>query len=71
MLSAESNVSDLRIVGPNGIPVEGSTVSFSCPQGLELVGPISAICSQNGEWEPDLEGVICTTQGLRGYCTLS
>ena len=39
----------------NIIPVEGSTISFSCPPGLELVGPN---CIENGEWGPDLSGMI-------------
>ena len=35
------------------IPVEGTTISFSCPPGLVLIGPNSATCTEDGEWEPD------------------
>ena len=47
------------IVEIDDIPVEGSTIRFSCPPGLELVGPNSAICTENGEWGPDLSGFMC------------
>ena len=42
------------------IPVEGTTVWFSCPPGLVVNGPDSATCMENGEWEPDPSGVMCT-----------
>ena len=41
-------------------PVEGMTISFVCPFGLKLVGPDSATCGENGEWEPNLKGLMCT-----------
>ena len=59
LLSAESNISVSTIVGYNGFSVEGSTVSFNCPSELELIGPHSAKCTENGEWEPDLKGIMC------------
>ena len=68
LLSAESNVSVSTIVGYNGFPVESSTVSFSCPPGLELIGSISAKCTENGEWEFDLSQLMCNSEG---YHTLS
>ena len=61
LLSAESNVS-VSIVGPdNGFPVKGSTASFSCPLGWSLIGSHSesAKCTENGEWEFDLDQIIC------------
>ena len=48
-----------RVVGYNDVPVEGSTIRFSCLAGLELTGPNSATCTGNGEWEPDPSGVMC------------
>ena len=42
------------------IPVEGSTITFSCPLGLVLSGSNSATCTENGEWEPDPTQLICT-----------
>ena len=49
-----------RVVGYDDlIPVEGSTVRFSCPPGLELIGPDSATCTGNGEWGPDPRGIMC------------
>ena len=43
------------------IPVEGTTIMFSCPPGLVLIGfsSNSATCTENGEWEPDPSGVTC------------
>ena len=41
------------------VPLEGSTVTFSCPPGWELVGPNSATCTKNGEWGPDPSGIMC------------
>jgi hypothetical protein len=59
LLPAESNVSVSIIEGYNGFPIESSTVRFSCPSGLELIGPHSAKCTENGEWEPDLTEIRC------------
>ena len=41
------------------IPVEGSTVTFSCPPGFELIGSDTATCTENGIWEPDPSRLIC------------
>ena len=43
--------------------LEGGTIRFSCPPGLELIGPELATCSENGEWEPDPSGLICNDSG--------
>ena len=37
----------------------GSTIRFSCPPGLVLIGPNSVICTESGEWEPDPSGLMC------------
>ena len=55
-----SNYSLPSVVGYDDIvPVEGSTVSFTCPPGLALTGPNSATCTGNGEWEPDPREIMC------------
>ena len=41
------------------LPVEGSTITFSCLPGLVLTGPSSATCAGNGEWEPDPSHLMC------------
>ena len=47
------------ILDDHGLPIEGSTVRFSCPPGQVLMGPNSLICTGNGVWEPDPSGLIC------------
>ena len=58
-MSEDSNVSVSMIEGYSGFPVEGSTVRFSCPSGLDLIGPHSAKCTGNGEWKSDLTEITC------------
>ena len=48
-----------RIENQIDLPLEGSTITFSCPPGLVLTGPNSAICTRNGEWEPDFRNLQC------------
>ena len=47
------------------LPVEGSTIMFSCPPGMDLIGSNSATCMENGEWEPDPSGLMCNDS--KGY----
>ena len=42
--------------------VEGSTVTFHCLPGAVLHGINSSICVENGEWEPALKEVKCSSQ---------
>ena len=51
----------LRITGYHNPPLEGATVTFSCPPGKILTGPNRTTCMGNGEWEPDprIEGIKC------------
>ena len=67
LLSKFSNDSVPRIEGYDGLQTEGSTISFSCPPGLELIGPNLAVCRDNGEWEPklNLSGLMCNDS--KGY----
>ena len=53
------NNSTLRIEESEVLPVEGNTVTFSCPPGLALTGPNSSVCNENGEWEPDPSQLTC------------
>ena len=39
--------------------LEGTTVSFSCPPELVLVGPNASVCTRNGVWDPDPREVAC------------
>ena len=58
----DSNDSVPNVVGFDNdfIPVEGIVIIFSCPPGLVLNGSNTAICMENGEWEPDPSRLICT-----------
>ena len=71
MLFTVRNDSDLvpkvAFVGTDDlIPVEGTTVTFSCPSGFELIGPHTATCRENGIWEPDPSGLICSISSSEG-----
>ena len=52
----------------NGLLIEGTTIRLSCPPGLELIGPNSATCTNNGEWEPDLNSLMCNDS--KGFHTV-
>ena len=39
--------------------IEGSKIEFSCPPGFVLTGPSTAVCTQNGDWEPDPREAVC------------
>lgn len=47
------------------LSAQGSTVMFSCPPKMELLGPPLSTCTMNGEWEPDPSGVMCNDS--KGY----
>jgi hypothetical protein len=51
LLRRFGNYSVPNIEGYDGLPIEGSVITFSCPPGLVLTGPNSAICTGNGRWE--------------------
>ena len=59
LLPSIDNNSIPRINSYDGLSIEGSTIRFSCLPGLMLIGPNSATCTENGEWEPDPGGVMC------------
>ena len=62
LLTAISNDSVPRIVSTQyhaNQPVVGSTVTFDCPPGQQLIEPSSLTCMDNGEWEPDLSELMC------------
>ena len=39
--------------------MEGANVNFTCSPQHVLIGPHSATCMENGEWEPDPREVEC------------
>ena len=55
----EANDSVPNIEGYDGLPIEGSTIMFSCPPYLSLIGPNVATCTETGEWDPDISGLLC------------
>ena len=44
--------SEVIVSGYSTPAVEGTTVTFQCPPGLELVGSNLSTCMDTGEWEP-------------------
>ena len=54
--------SHVRVVGYSIPALEGNDTTLSCPSGQVLTGHngtgTSAMCMQNGNWEPDLREVI-------------
>ena len=63
-----NSVPTIMGIDDNDIRVEGNTITFSCPPGLELVGPNSATCTGNGEWGPDLSGLMCNNSASAPMC---
>ena len=60
LLSTSSNESvPIVEVSDYTTPVEGATVTFSCPSGFALIGSHSATCTGNGEWKPDPRLLMC------------
>ena len=68
----ESAPSVVNYVDDTTVPafIEGSTVSFSCPPGFELIGPNSVTCTENGEWVPEPTGIMCNSMSLEGQYTI-
>ena len=60
---------DLIIEGYNDPALEGKNITFNCREGLMLIGPNSATCMGNGEWEPNPRDAICTGGGSTGLVT--
>ena len=57
---AQSASDDFVRVSSNRNPaIEGTTIIFSCPDWLILIGSNTSICMENGEWEPELKGTNC------------
>ena len=50
--------------------VEGSTATYQCDTGLIPVGVITAMCMENGEWDPDPVRTGCRLpdQGMCHNC---
>ena len=47
------------ITGCDSLPIEGRTITYTCPPGFILAGPNTSVCLGNGEWEPDPGEVEC------------
>ena len=43
--------------------VEGSSVTYQCDVELLPEGVLTAVCMENGEWDPDLAGAGCRLPG--------
>ena len=48
-----SSSSQLTVANFSDPATPGMVVVFGCSEGLVLTGPDSAMCMDNGEWEPD------------------
>ena len=48
--------------------LEGEIIMFSCSSGLMTIGPNSAICMGNGEWEPDPREIVCAGGSVTVVC---
>ena len=44
--------------------IDGTTITFSCPDGLILTGSNTSTCTGNGEWEPELKGIRCKGKSI-------
>ena len=44
-------------------PIEGQSITYTCPPGFMLNGTNTSVCMRNGEWEPDPGEVDCTYTG--------
>ena len=45
--------SSLTVANFSDPAIPGMVVAFNCSEDLVLTGPGSAMCMDNGEWEPD------------------
>ena len=53
------DTSYVEVIGYNKPVLEGASITFHCPPGMELIGYGSATCMGNGEWEPDPQNITC------------
>ena len=49
----------VRVSSYRNPAIEGTTVTFSCPDGLTLTGSNASTCTGNGEWKPQLKTIKC------------
>ena len=63
--------SQVRVVGYSIPALEGSDITLSCPSGEVLTGHngTSAMCMQNGNWEPDIREAEC--KGNKNYAAIT
>ena len=49
----------ITITGFSDPAIQGTNITFTCPPGLVLTGPITSTCMENGEWDADLWSLRC------------
>ena len=49
----------VRVSSYRNPAIEGTIITFSCPDGLTLTGSNASTCMRNGEWQPLLKGISC------------
>ena len=49
----------VNVLGYSHPAMEGANINFTCSPNHTLIGPHSAVCMGNGEWEPDPREVEC------------
>ena len=54
----------VRVSSYRNPAIEGTTITFSCPDGLTLTGSSASTCMRNGEWEPPLKGIGCKGKSI-------
>ena len=50
----------VRIINYSRPALEGTSIMFDCPPGLELTGSESSTCTENGDWTPDPRNITCS-----------
>ena len=57
-----NDTSNITVIGYNTPALEGTSIMFRCPSGLDLTGFDRVTCMENREWEPDTRNVTCTDE---------
>ena len=55
---------DVIIEGYEDPALEGENITFSCRDERTLIGPDSATCARDGEWEPDPKEANCPSTSI-------
>ena len=57
----------ITVMGYSEPALVGTNISLTCPSGMVLNGPNTAMCTEGGQWEPNIRNVFC--QGTI-YCMI-